>query len=316
MREVIEIEAALAGLASRPRCVDPLPDAELADGAHKCFKNADGLLADARTLACERPGRPARALSLSILALEELGKIPVLFELSAEVATVRWKKFWNDEFPRHSFKQAEMARYGGYLAAVDKDPYQFRITAQMVDALDRLKQWGFYVDCHGGRFRSPSDIAVEFRDILDYLFAAAEERVDSFAQFHATVEQSEQFLAECRILAQGRKDTGGWPPRVQSEEQFRAVVLSQASRWSRADTPNYQEFYDSCDELGMPPGETSMEALLAPLQHTFEARLNCSPRRLSPLRLSRERAFRMYKLVLGYLNRGSSEIEAQLPGDE
>lgn len=41
MRELKEIEAILASLASRPRFIDPLFDPQTAEGAHKCFRNAD-----------------------------------------------------------------------------------------------------------------------------------------------------------------------------------------------------------------------------------------------------------------------------------
>jgi len=304
MYELKEIEAVLANLASRSRFLDPLFDAQIAEGAHKCFRNADSLLGDARTLASERP---ARALSLTILALEELGKIPVLFALSARDSVGRWKKFWNDEFSRHSFKQAEIGGYGGYLAASGKGPYQLQITAPIVDALDRLKQWGFYVDCHKGRFQSPCEFGAERRDVLDYLFAATEERVDSFAQFHGTQEQSEWFLAQCR------KGTGDWPPRFESQQELRAVVLSLASRFSQATPPDYVGFYDACEQLGAPPGGTSMGTTLAPLQTTLEARSKGPG-----LPLSASRGFRMYKLILGYVTRGepSETCDTEKDGDD
>jgi AbiV family abortive infection protein len=289
MRELKEIEAVLASLASRPRFLDPLFDPQIAEGAHKCFRNADALLGDARTLASERP---ARALSLTILALEELGKIPVLFDLSTRDSVERWKNFWNKEFSRHSFKQAEIGGYGGWLAASGKGPYQLQITAPILGALDRLKQWGFYVDCHEGRFQSPCEFGAEHRIVLDYLFSATEERADSFAQFHATREQSEWFLAQCR------KGTGGWPPRFESQEELRGVVLSLASRFSQANPPAYPSFYDACDQLGVPPGGSSMGKTLASLQTTLEARSKCPG-----LPRSATRAFTMYKLVLGYLTR-------------
>jgi hypothetical protein len=46
----------------------PLPEPEIARGAHLCWQNAVSLLSDARLLA--KNSRLARALSLTVLALE------------------------------------------------------------------------------------------------------------------------------------------------------------------------------------------------------------------------------------------------------
>lgn len=76
------------GAASRPS--GPLTDAEIARGAHFCYLNARRLLEDARVLADRSPGH---ALSLTVLALEELGKVPLLFEMHADADSERWRRY-------------------------------------------------------------------------------------------------------------------------------------------------------------------------------------------------------------------------------
>jgi len=53
-------------------------------------------------------------------------------------------------------------------------PYDLRMTAEVVEALDRLKQWGFYVDCIGGSFQSPDMFAANEDEILDVVLAVAD----------------------------------------------------------------------------------------------------------------------------------------------
>jgi len=47
---------------------------QLIRGMHFCFKNAQALVSEAKLL--EAKGHKASALSLTLLAIEELGKIP------------------------------------------------------------------------------------------------------------------------------------------------------------------------------------------------------------------------------------------------
>src|SRR5437899_8021903 len=120
-------------LARKARCSDHLSDDEIAHGAHACYLNTRSLLRDARLLCDASPGR---AISLTVLALEELGKIPILFDLRADAPVTRWKQFWREEFSRHSFKQAEIARYGRYLAGHTGPIYELEISAQMADQVE------------------------------------------------------------------------------------------------------------------------------------------------------------------------------------
>jgi hypothetical protein len=70
------LEAVLIRLGSNANPKRPLDLTEVADGLTSCFHNAVALLADAELLAAHQ--RPHRALALTILALEELGKVPLL----------------------------------------------------------------------------------------------------------------------------------------------------------------------------------------------------------------------------------------------
>jgi AbiV family abortive infection protein len=159
---------------------------------HACYSNAASLLEDSRLLATH--GSTARALSLAVLALEDLAKVPLLYGMAfIGPDAARWKKYWGD-FAQHKIKQERMTQYGGLLASAGNPPYSVPITPAMLSCLDTLKQSGFYVDCVDGQFISPNISNPDVAVVLDYVFGAVEERVDSFAPLHATVEASEAFL--------------------------------------------------------------------------------------------------------------------------
>jgi AbiV family abortive infection protein len=56
--------------------------------------------------------RFARALSLTVLALEELAKPPLLWELDPSADAKEWRTFWREQFSRHSPKQQAIGQYG------------------------------------------------------------------------------------------------------------------------------------------------------------------------------------------------------------
>jgi len=77
-------------------------------------------------------------------------------------------------FASHSPKQKTIGSYGQVMETIGLGPYDLRMTAEVVEALDRLKQWGFYVDCIGGSFQSPDMFAANEDEILDVVLAVAD----------------------------------------------------------------------------------------------------------------------------------------------
>lgn len=72
------------------RIVGSLGDPQIARLAHESYVNSVSLLHNVRLLL---PGSQARSLSLTILAVEEPGKIPALFDMRTEDPPERWEKF-------------------------------------------------------------------------------------------------------------------------------------------------------------------------------------------------------------------------------
>jgi AbiV family abortive infection protein len=285
------LEGRVRALVERPACRGPVTAAEVARGAHLCWKNAVALLADARVLVTG--GRHARALSLTVLALEELAKPPLLWQLDTSGSATEWRRFWKESFARHSSKQESIGAYGELLRQIGAGIYESFLPTPVVEALDRLKQWGFYVDCVDDRFQAPDELELTVLPMLDPVFAFAEERADSFAKLHASVVLSE--------WCYGRRFEAAVPgalPRlpVAEVDDASAVVLSYASQYSRSTPPDYLTFYEACRaSLGHLPEATrnrvfEMTRTLCSLRLPFKA-----------LPTAAARAFLMMKLTLGAL---------------
>lgn len=75
---------------------EPIEKEQIAKGMHLCYMNARAMVDESRLL--KENGHYARALSLIILALEELGKIPLMMNavLYKKEDDEAWKKFWKN----------------------------------------------------------------------------------------------------------------------------------------------------------------------------------------------------------------------------
>jgi AbiV family abortive infection protein len=125
---------------------------------HLAFLNAEALAADAARLL---PTSPARALSLAVLALEELGKVWLLYEAAGEVDPPRpWSERLK-EFRQHRAKQELFGEYGTLLCnalrAAGLHEAGLPAAPERLPAwLDELKESGLYVQWGGNRFTSPA----------------------------------------------------------------------------------------------------------------------------------------------------------------
>jgi len=193
---------------SNPKKALDLP--EVAKGLRAFHVNASELVEDARLLASK--SRIARAAALAVLALEELGKIPDMFD-TAVVAKVTgesdvWKQFWRRSV-KHKSKQERIAAYGklsAKLAVEDAPstgtyflPYAGFLPHEILDKIDVLKQRNFYVDFVNDRFVVPGEDQLSLSGVLDLLFFVAEERVDSFAHLYVPPGRALEFLNNATV---------------------------------------------------------------------------------------------------------------------
>src|SRR5262249_37661919 len=151
--------------------------------------------------------------SMAVLALEELAKVPLIFEIILfGMDLSSWSDFWKLFF-RHKFKQSTIARYGTLLAGSGQ-PYSVYLSDKVLDGLDQIEKSGLYVDREESGFSSPAERSASVVSVLDYILVAAEERADSIAQFHSTPE------ATSRIVA------GAWAAAAKFKDQIQAEDVS------------------------------------------------------------------------------------------
>lgn len=171
----------------------PLDKKQIAVGMHLCYMNARALADEARLL--RENGRHARALSLTVLALEELGKIPLICNMilySADHAEA-WRKFWK-AFQSHQIKLGVWTTYGKRILHALGRSYEAELPSGIEPLADKFKQLGFYVSFFKDQFLSPEEFTKDNYEWLDYFLAILEERVISFHPLHGSLENSEKFI--------------------------------------------------------------------------------------------------------------------------
>jgi AbiV family abortive infection protein len=200
-----------------------LTDEQIAGGMHLSFKNAQELYEDALLLF--KNERLGRTLSLLILALEELGRIPALVNavLISRTDEHTWKKFW-DGLRRHHLKQGVWTAYGRQLAESGHDDARYfkLLPLNQVALLDKFKQCGFYVTCFDGDFLTPNMFARFDKRKIDALFELVRDRIEGFRGLHASLQDS------YRMVLQLREETSKW-----SEAQLRKEIEEILAEWNR-----------------------------------------------------------------------------------
>ncbi len=154
---------------------------------HFCFCNAKDLCDDAEIL--RKSGKFARAIGLSILALEELAKIPLIFNalVIPKGDSSTWKEFWLG-LRSHDLKQSVWKVYGNLFLQNIKGRYRYRIPANT--SLEDLKWRAFYVDCVMGYALRPAKLFSSEKPILASINRILEERVRNFGEMHSTFANS------------------------------------------------------------------------------------------------------------------------------
>ncbi len=171
----------------------PIEKKQIAAGMHLCYMNASALADEARLL--KEHGHHARALSLTILALEELGKIPLICNMILFRANYAeaWDKSWK-EFQSHKIKLGVWTTYGKRLLCALGKGYEVELPSGIEPLADKFKQLGFYVSIFKDQFLYPEDFTKNNNEWLDYFMAISDERISSFKPLHGSLENSEKFL--------------------------------------------------------------------------------------------------------------------------
>ena len=217
----------------------------------------------------------------------------------------------------HQSKQARIAHYG---KAVGLDlqttlfsnpgPYATFLPSDLGRSLDLLKMRSLYVDYWAGRFVVPGTLPVDGKAILDNLYAIAQERADSFSQFHASEARSLQFIKWQFELASsstvGSDGLNTWPPdairdqAANDPEELRIDLHSQLSHRSSAlGLPDYASLYGILDGLlAGKPSSVITEAMNREVQ-VLAVRMDA----VRDLPTAGVRAIQMFKLLFAQAQR-------------
>ena len=157
-----------------------------------CYINARSLAKESRLL--KENGYHARALSLAILALEELGKIPLICNmiLCRKDDAEAWRKAWK-EFQSHRFKLGVWTVYGKRLLNMLGKGHESEFPSGIEPLADKFKQLGFYTSFFKGEFILPEEFAKDNPEWLNYFLELLEERIARFEPLHGSLESSESF---------------------------------------------------------------------------------------------------------------------------
>lgn len=304
----------------------PLTLDGVADGITTTYRNARHLLDDARLLAEHE--RVARATALTVLALEELSKIPDFHDSARKAAIVsasgdaEWKQFWGS-YTRHGAKLKRILSYGelireGYKSGdyFNPTPYKHQLPDSIAASLNLLKQRCLYVDHFDGQFVSLDEAdehnATFFSGlagIVDLLFAVAEERADSYRAWHLTMARTKELLdltGPARAFQAPFREVRRGERELQIPDGLAADLLYIANRATSHETVTYHY------EFGEEVAHVLLDVDAALSRRALQLVLTELDGRMSHamLALSRDRAFRMARfLVKATLSGGIAALE-------
>jgi len=142
-----------------PQYKGQLSSTEVTQGINCAKRNAQRLLDDAETLV--NLERYPSALALAVLAIEEVGKVPILRAIALAKSDKEAKSEWR-EYRSHKSKNRLWPLLEFVLKGARKlDDFSglFVTDAEHPAILDQLKQISFYTDCLGKRHWSiPSNV--------------------------------------------------------------------------------------------------------------------------------------------------------------
>lgn len=253
---------------------------EVARALTEYRKNGDTLLEEALLLASL--GKLPRAAALTILALEELAKVPLLANTFVHhqrgIAPAAWDEYWKTG-GAHRKKQEAILSYGRIVRGLfDGDPkfskrlYKHYPPDELFARLDAFKQSNLYVDVREDGVHAPQSDP-KLHSSLDYLMAFGQERADSFCSWHVSDRRGVDFLD----LALGQRHAQNWTSSYTVAE-IAADIIYQASSLSASDVPDYSTFYDYVQQYKRKASERRLK----------EALIGLAPKMRSRARLSSE----------------------------
>jgi len=144
-----------------PQYRNELTSAQVAEGMNRALRNAARLAEDADVLY--QQGRIPSAVALSILSIEESGKVSLLRQMALatdlkEVQTI-WKAYRSHTKKNVLWIFGEMVRNGA--RNLDQLKPLVDPTSDHPDVLDQLKQLCIYTDCfNNAKWSSPDEVDV------------------------------------------------------------------------------------------------------------------------------------------------------------
>ena len=209
-----------------------LSPAQVAEGINAANANAKRLAENAATLLAA--GRYASATSLSILAIEEAGKVSILRGLALARSDAEAGEAWKD-YRSHTRKNVawllpQLAAAGA--RKLDDLRPLFDEHAEHPYLLDQLKQLGFYTDCLGkAHWSQPAEVVTQ-------------ELATSL------VQTAQLFARDGRCTA---REIELWVEHLRP-------VWKQDPRWMKQAIVNW---YGAMQEAGLlPQGENAMEQFI------------------------------------------------------
>jgi len=181
-----------------------------------CLQNASELVEEARLLFMRK--RYARALFLSVVALEETSKRDILWQaILIRDDEKEWKKFW-EKLRSHKTKLATMLRdHISINDSMDKTTPRERIHEYMkefvrveTDAgfIDLVKQWSLYVDMVDNKPILPS---WKFnKEYVSKTIKLAEQHLEYHRRFKPTNEELETHLNLKKKMKKGETFIDYW----------------------------------------------------------------------------------------------------------
>jgi len=208
----------------------PLDKKQIAKGMHLCYMNARALRDEAILL--KQNNHHARALSLIILGLEELGKIPMfcnMILLRADEVEA-WRKPWK-ELQSHKVKLGVWTTYGKRVLSVLGKGYEVELPSGIEPLVDKFKQLGFYVTFFKGQFLYPENVAEDNHDWFEYFQGILDERIKSFEPLHGSLEKSTELTDKAEKFVTTMK-------KAKTKDELKEMISHWISQYASNGTAN------------------------------------------------------------------------------
>ena len=212
-----------------------LTPAWAADGINAAIRNAKRLLTDAHKLI--QSGSYASALSLGVLAIEEVGKRGIIERILLARTDQQLKEHWR-EYTSHTAKNNTWVVPNLVMSGAQHID-DFRILADNESphpyVLDDFKMWGFYTDCRGTLWSEPekivtAEIAFEVLRLADKVTAnvreVTEEQMALYVKHLAPVWVEDLSKADSKAVREALKaymkecQQHGWLPKEADIDSF------------------------------------------------------------------------------------------------